>query len=183
MTLKKTLDKKISIPQGVSVEITPTLINVKGKSEVSRRIGSKMFTIKVEDNTVILAPKKKHTRKEKALINSTASHIQNMIQGVNEPFIYKLKICSSHFPMKVVLKGKVLEISNFMGEKSTRRTTVKDGVDIKLEGDIITLSSPNKELAGQVATDIEKLTKRPAFDRRVFMDGVYLTEKAGVHIE
>ena len=47
-----------------------------------------------------------------------------------------------------------------------------------MEGNLIYVESCDKELAGQVAADIEQTTRRPGFDRRIFQDGIYIIEKA-----
>ena len=71
---------------------------------------------------------------------------------------------------------------NFLGEKSPRTLTLKKNVSIKIEGDLIAIESPNKELAGQMASDIELLTAKANRDLRVFQDGIYMIEKAGKKI-
>jgi len=183
-TTKKSLDKALELPEGVSAEVTPTSVTITGPNgSVSRAILTKIISITLEGNTIHLKPKKRISKNEKRIINTLHSLFANAVTGVTEGFVYKLKICSSHFPMSVKLNGKNLEVTNFMGEKIPRKLTIKEGVDAKLDGEMITITSPDKELAGIVATDIEKMTRRPAFDRRVFMDGIYLIEKAGVKLE
>lgn len=182
--VKKALERSVEIPQGISVSFTDSLLTVKGeKAEVSRLVTSKIVVIKVEEGKVEIAPKKKNTKKEKAIINTTESHLKNMIAGVQDPYVYKLKICASHFPMTVKVNGKGLEVSNFLGEKIPRKLALKDGASVKVGGEIITVESADKELAGQVAADIEYLMRRPAFDRRIFQDGIYMIEKAGVALK
>lgn len=178
------LTKVIEMPEEVSIKVENRILVVNGpKGEVSKKIATKQILFGVDNNVLRLTPNKKSTRSEKCLINTYHAHIQNMIKGVQEPFVYKLKICSSHFPMSVKIKGTELEVTNFIGERVARKLKLKSGVDIKMEGEIITITSPSKELAGQVAADIEKLTKRSGFDKRVFMDGIYIIEKAGVELK
>ena len=54
---------------------------------------------------------------------------------------------------------------------------------VKVEGSEIIIESTNKELAGQAAADIEQLTRITNKDRRIFQDGIYITEKDGKKIE
>lgn len=183
VTIEK-LTKEIELPEGISAELKDRIIIITGPNgNVSKKLSTKAIEIMVKDGKVIIAPKVKSTRSEKCLVNTYNAHINNMIKGTQEPYVYKLKICSSHFPMSVKINGQNLEVSNFIGEKVTRNLELKEGVDVSLEGDVITVISPNKELAGQVAADIEKLTRRAGFDKRIFMDGIYITMKAGVELK
>ncbi len=184
MENKKNLTKEILIPEGITITIAERIVTVKGAAEISKKITTKRLSAEIKEGKVILKPNvKKPSKTEKKLINTLNSHIKNMIQGVNTPYVYKLKICSSHFPMGVALKGQEIEVTNFIGEKVPRILKIKDNTEIKIDGDIITISSPDKELAGQVAADIEKMVKRTKFDRRIFMDGIYIIEKAGVPVK
>src|SRR6185437_14301280 len=113
----------------------------------------------------------------KRLLETNAAHIRNMLRGAKDGHIYKLKICSGHFPMSVTLKGDHFEVKNFIGEKVPRVLKVKQGVKVTIAGTDITVESHNKELAGSQASAKELLTRRPGFDTRIFQDGIYITEK------
>jgi large subunit ribosomal protein L6 len=173
----------IELPEGITAVRENEFITVKGKNgEVKRKLFSPMVDINVENNKIIIFVKKL-TKKEKALVGTYRAHINNMIKGVMEVHHYKLKICSGHFPMNVSYNNNILSIKNFIGEKVPRTITIKNGVDLKLDGDYIIIQSPDKELAGQTAGSIEKLTKRANFDRRIFQDGIYIVEKNDKKIE
>ena len=47
---------------------------------------------------------------------------------------------------------------------------------------MITVRSSDKEIGGQMAADIERITKVIKKDRRVFQDGIFITNKAGEEI-
>ena len=80
--------------------------------------------------------------------------------------------------MNVSVSNNQFVVKNFLGEKSPRTMNIKDGdVEVKINGDIIEVSSCNKEKAGNVASDIELLTKKVGKDVRVFQDGIYIVEK------
>ena len=51
-----------------------------------------------------------------------------------------------------------------------------------IKGDIIIVEGIDKELAGQTAARIEQSTRITNKDRRVFQDGCYITDKAGIPI-
>lgn len=169
----------IKVPEGCTFTLNNKLMSVKGpKGELSRSVPDKKIKIDVKGNEVVLSYKNA-TKREKRMLLTTRAHINNLIKGVLEGFVYKLKICSGHFPMNVSLKGDVLEIKNFIGEKVPRTLKIGTGASVKINGDEIVVEALDKEVAGQTAASIEKLTKRPGFDKRIFQDGIYITEKDG----
>jgi large subunit ribosomal protein L6 len=180
--MKEDLKEEVKVPEKVQVSIDNGLFKVKGvKGECSRVLKSPKIKIKQEGNTVIFSSPKA-TRRELKMIFTFMAHLKNMIQGVQAKHYYKLKICSGHFPMNVSLKGKEFSVKNFLGEKVPRVTHIKDNVDVKIEGDHITVESVDVERAGQTAADIESSTRIVNKDLRIFQDGIYITEKDGVPI-
>ncbi len=60
---------------------------------------------------------------------------------------------------------------------------IKEDVDVKVEGDKVTVESPDKEKAGQCAASIEQLTKRTGYDSRIFQDGIWVVSKSGKELK
>ena len=48
-----------------------------------------------------------------------------------------------------------------------------------VQGELITVESPDIEIAGMVATKIEQSTRVRKRDRRTFLDGIFMIEKCG----
>ena len=117
------------------------------------------------------------------MVGTAKAHIKNMIKGVTEGHVYKMKICSGHFPMTVTVTGQELLIKNFFGEKFPRRIKFDNSVKVKVDGQEVVIESPNKDAASHCAAAIEQITKRSNFDRRVFMDGIYITHKDGKELK
>ncbi|MFH1649372.1 MAG: 50S ribosomal protein L6 [Candidatus Woesearchaeota archaeon] len=173
------MDLDITFPPAVEVGVSVGVMTFKGpKGTVTRNLSNPSVLISVAGSVVHLKPKKQ-TQREKKLIRTYAAHLRNMAKGVTEGHLYKLKICSGHFPMSVTIKGQNLEIKNFIGEKVPRTTTIPEGVSVKIEGDMIIAEGIDKEKVGDAAARIEQLTRRPNFDARIFQDGIYITEKDG----
>lgn len=176
------LSETIIVPEGCTFTLDKKVIVVKGpKGELSRSLPDKKIIINVQGSELNLSYKQA-TKREKRMLLTTKAHIKNMFKGVVSGFLYKLKVCSGHFPMNVSLKGDVLEVKNFIGEKVPRKLKIKPGANVKVNGDEITVESSNKEIAGQIAGSIENLMKRPGFDKRIFQDGIYIVEKDGKKI-
>ena len=177
--MKLDMLEKQELPDGITAAMTDNVLVIKGPSgEVSRKLNDPSVTMKAEGNTVTLSCKQ-GTKRQKRVINSYRAHIRNMITGVQTPYIYKLKICSGHFPIQVSMSEDTLAVKNFLGEKSPRTLRLKQGATVKIDGDIITVESPSIEIAGNVASQIEYLTAKRGRDLRIFQDGIYIIEKAG----
>jgi len=177
MANKKQLKQKIEIPAGITLAIDGNIVFVKGpKGENKRKLINPLIIARQEDNKLILEAKK-NTKKEKKIMMSLKAHVKNMIRGAKEGYVYKLKVCSGHFPMTAQVDGKRLLIKNFLGEKIPRKAKILDSVEVKVEGDVITVTSIDREKAGQTAANIEQSTRITNRDRRVFQDGCYITSK------
>lgn len=173
------INERIPIPEGVTVSVNGFTVTVKGpQGELSRVLQSRGVTIALEGKDLVISAQQV-TKTQKNMLFTFKAHLKNMLLGAMEGYTYKLKICSGHFPMSVAIKGDTFEIKNFIGEKVPRTLKIKQGATVKIEGDDITVTGADKEIVGQVAADIEKKTRRPGFDRRIFQDGIYIVEKAG----
>ncbi len=173
------LEEKIAIPEGIEVSVENNTVKLKGpKGELSRTFNSKKITINKKDNAIVISSKNA-TKKEKTRAFTFKAHINNMINGATNGYVYKLKVCSGHFPMNVACSGNKFVIKNFIGEKKPRELTIKDGAKVVVNGADIVVEGIDKEIVGQTAADIEQLTNRPYFDKRKFQDGIYIIEKDG----
>ncbi len=176
---EKEIKREVEIPEGVEFKIEGRIMTAKGpKGENKKELSNPKIEVTVEEKKVTLSAKNA-TKREKTNIGTFESHITNLMRGVKERFVYRLKICSGHFPMNVTCTKEEFSVKNFLGEKIPRVLKLKPGVDVKLEGEQVTVESTNKEFAGQTAAEIERLTKVKNKDRRVFQDGIYITEMAG----
>ena len=175
--------KEIELPDTISASIDGQILLIKGpKGETKRELKQSNVSITI-DNKKIIFESKGNTKEDKKIIGSLIAHAKNMIKGSLQSHIYILKICSGHFPMNVSLSGNKLIVKNFFGEKVPRVLQLKNGAEVKVEGDLIYVTSTSKEIAGQVSADIEQLTRRPGYDTRVFQDGCYIISKDGKELK
>ncbi|MBI2669181.1 50S ribosomal protein L6 [Candidatus Woesearchaeota archaeon] len=172
--------RELVLPPGVSAKLEGTLLTVKGpKGETKRDFHDPRITMTVsmQGNKMELESRR-NTRREKTILHCYRAHILNLIQGVQEPHLYKLKICSGHFPMTVAVAGQELIVKNFLGEHKPRKMALPAGVTVKVDGTEVTVSSPDIEIAGQAAAKIELLCRITNRDIRIFQDGIYITSKS-----
>jgi large subunit ribosomal protein L6 len=179
---KKTLSESISIPSGVQCAFNGNVLSVsKGAVKLNRIFSEPSVTVRVEGDKLVFQSARSG-KKALKMIKSYIAHVNNIFKGLDEVFTYKLETCNVHFPMTLKVEKDRLAINNFLGEKSPRYATILPNVTVDVKGQIITVTSHDKELAGQTAASIEKATKVRNRDRRVFQDGIYIIEKSGVAI-
>jgi large subunit ribosomal protein L6 len=177
--MKQTITEELEIPKGTQVTLNKGTFHIKGpKGETSKELHLPLITSKVEGDKIIFSSENA-TQREKRMIMTFIAHLKGLFKGVTHGHTYKMKVCSSHFPMTVSVKGNNLEIKNFFGEQVPRNTKLPQGVNVKVDGQILVVEGVNKELVSQTAAKIELTTKRPGFDRRTFQDGIFIIEKDG----
>jgi len=176
--MKKNFNETLTLPAGVSAQFAHSMLKIKGPKGELGRLADVSLGTKVEGATITFTVKG-GTKREKKTLYTYISHIKNIIQGVQQPYVYKLKVTSSHFPITAAVTGKTFTVKNYLGEKVPRICKIPDGVKVVVAGADITVESIDKELAGRMASDLEQLCRISDKDRRVFQDGIYMTEKAG----
>jgi len=166
----------------VNVTVVNNLVTIKGaKGEISRDFKDPKVKLEFKDGVIKIFALNA-TKREKTMIGTYKAHVKNMLKGVKEGHKYVLKICTGHFPMNVTLSNNLFSVKNFLGEKVPRNINIKPGVEVKIEGEIITVTSVSKELAGQTAADMEQLTRITDRDLNKFQDGIYIINKDGKEI-
>ena len=167
----------IKVPQGVTVTITGSNLKIKGKNgELVREFRHPEIQVLQKDGNVVVHADLPR-RKTRALVGTWAAHIRNMVQGSQENFEYKLKICFSHFPIKTKVQGDRFIIENFLGERTPRKARIMGATKVKVSGDEVLVTGPNVEDVSQTAANIETACQIRGFDARVFQDGIYITSK------
>ncbi|MEX0930108.1 MAG: 50S ribosomal protein L6 [Candidatus Paceibacterota bacterium] len=145
----------IEIPS--QTEITQSdngLLAVKGpKGELTRSF-KPSIKITIEENQITLAPKGNKSQ-SRALWGTYASHIVNMIQGVNESFTKRLAIEGVGFKSEVRGNDLVLAI----GFSHPVVVPIPEGLSVSVADNVITINGIDKELVGQFAARVRALKK------------------------
>ncbi|MGQ9788310.1 MAG: 50S ribosomal protein L6 [Candidatus Hadarchaeaceae archaeon] len=176
--MPRIMQEKIGLLDGVEVRIDGKRVEVSGKKgKLTRDFDLPGLNMRVEGSTIIGEVYSLH-RKDKAALGTFKSHMLNMIKGVTEGFVYKLRVVYSHFPITVKVEGKRVTIHNFLGERSPRVAEIVGDVTVEVNGDEIIVRGIDKEAVGQTAFNIEQATYLRYRDRRVFQDGCYIFERS-----
>lgn len=172
------MEKTVQVPEGVEVGYRDKTIAVRGpKGELTRVFSNPNIKIAIKGMEVKISSESER-RKEKALVGTWTAHIRNMITGVTKGWEVRLKIVYSHFPMKFAVDGNRISIQNFLGSKNSKSIDIPEGIKVKNDKDTITVSGIDKEGVGQFSGYLETITRISGYDRRVFQDGIYITQKA-----
>jgi large subunit ribosomal protein L6 len=171
------ISKTIQVPNDVEVSLAGRKVTVKGeKGTLTRDFSYVPISIDANGKTIRVWaewPRKK----EASLVGTIYSHIQNMINGVQKGFSYKLKIVFSHFPISVKVQDKTVLIENFTGERRARKAKIVGDVQIKVQSEDVVVQGLNLEDVSQTAANIEQATKVKRKDPRVFLDGIFVYER------
>lgn len=172
------VSREVVIPEGVNVTITGNVIKVSGeKGQIEKKFDlPKDMKIEKLDNKIVVSSSSEK-RKSLAMVGTVAAHIRNAIQGVTKGFVYKLKICFSHFPITVKVEGDRVVIQNFLGERKPRYAKIFGKTQVKVEGPEITVSGIDIDEVSQTAGSIERATRIVGYDRRKFQDGIFIFSK------
>ena len=177
--MKKLISHELEIPEGITCTLNDkVLVCKKDQLEISRVLDIPQTEIKIQENKIKFTCKKGNKNTHKT-ISTFQAHIQNMFNGLQKEFVYHLESANVHFPMSLKLEEDRLVINNFLGEKVPRYARILPNVKIEIKGQSITLTSHDKEAAGQTAANLEKATKLKGRDRRIFQDGIFITKKPG----
>ncbi len=170
------LREEIPIPDGIEVTVEDEVTVSGSKGELKRKFKYRNIKIMKEDDNIVLEthfPKKR----DKAMLGTIKSHINNMIIGLTKGFSYKMKIVYAHFPMTVKTTENRVIIENFLGERHPRKAKILGDTRVNIKGDEVVVEGINKEEVGQTMANIEQATKIKGRDPRVFQDGIYLINK------
>jgi len=177
--MRRDLERVVKLPEGVTAQVSEDTVTIKGNGkEAKRSFELNRVNLKVEGNAIKISSKAA-TRRQSRMIGTINAHLKNMVKGLNESFEYKLEICNVHFPMNVKVDGNKVVIKSFLGEKTDRIAKIVPGSEVNVKGSQITVTSHEVEKAGQTAANIEKASRLTGRDRRIFQDGIFITQKPG----
>jgi large subunit ribosomal protein L6 len=145
----------IILPSGVSYQPQSNMALIKGPKGEVKVLVNEAIAIKVEDNSLIVAPKDMEGKNAMAMWGLVWSLLRNAVIGVSEGFTKKLEINGVGY--KASSAGKKLNLN--LGFSHPIEYILPATVDAVVEGNTITLSGVDKQAVGEVAAQIRKLRK------------------------
>lgn len=147
--------KIIKIPSGVTVSQQGDVLTVKGPKGTLTRVVHPIVTVNIAAEEVTVDVVNKEEKKERSLWGTFSAHIQNMVDGVTKGFKRQLEVNGVGY--RVALQGKDLKLE--LGFSHSVLFKMPDVVTAVVEKNVITLESCDRELLGQIASEIRSLRK------------------------
>ena len=169
----------VTIPSGVTVEVTGNVVTVKGKlGELSQEIDS--ITVKVEEGQVVFE-RPSEAKDHKAKHGLYRALINNMINGVSNGFTKELELVGVGY--RASNQGQKLDLALGFSHNIVLNIAPEVKVETiseKGKNPIVKLTSHDKQLVGQVAAKIRGFRKpEPYKGKGIKFVGEQLRRKAG----
>jgi large subunit ribosomal protein L6 len=142
------------IPANTTVSVVGDKVTVKGPLGELVRVFRPEVSIMVEGDHVKFEPTN-NSKFAKSLWGTVASHVGNMIDGVNKPFVKELLVEGVGFKSEV--SGNELVMS--LGFSHQVRLPIPSTLKVTAEKNVITVSGNNIEDVGQFAAFVRKHKK------------------------
>ncbi|MBC7836871.1 50S ribosomal protein L6 [Acetobacteraceae bacterium] len=167
--------RPIPVPAKTEVQISGTSISVKGPKGTLTRVASPFVSVAVGPEGVQVT-KKGASREAQATVGTYASHIRNMIEGVNAGFTKKLLIEGVGFKWDV--QGKTLNLS--LGFSHPVKMDIPEGLTVVVEKGALAIAGFDKEVVGQFAANVRALKKpEPYKGKGIRYEGEVIRRKQG----
>jgi len=167
--------QEIQIPAGVKVTQNGNTFTVTGPKGNISKIFRDDVVITVADKTINLTIKR-NDKFSKSLWGTYASHLKNMIKGVETPYSKKLILEGVGFKSEV--KGK--EINFALGFSHPVIVKIPEGITATAEKNVITITGIDKELVGSFTAGVRALKKpEPYKGKGMRYEGEVIRRKQG----
>ncbi len=153
----------LKIPAKTEVKLADGVLSVKGPKGELKKAFKTVIEIKIEGDEVTFKPMKKDLQTT-SLWGTYASHVNNMIKGVNEGYVTKLILDGIGYKAEVV--GSSLNMA--LGFSHPVKKEIPAGVTVTSEKGLLTISGADKEVVTQFAAQIRALKKPEPYKGKGF---------------
>jgi large subunit ribosomal protein L6 len=168
--------KPIAIPDGVSVDVAPDRVTVKGpKGELSQTVNAEM-KVELADGTVTVS-RPTDRGEHRALHGLTRSLIANMVEGVTNGYERRLEIQGVGYRAK--LQGKALELA--LGYSHPVKLPAPEGIEFEVPSPTeVVVRGIDKQQVGELAAQVRKARPpEPYKGKGVRYAGEHVRRKVG----
>jgi large subunit ribosomal protein L6 len=165
----------VTITNGIEVSLDGSVIVVK-KGKIEKRLETYgRVGIGIENNKVTFS-RIGDSKESSAFWGTYRSLLNNIIIGLDKGFSKSLEINGVGY--RALVKGKVLNLQ--LGFSHDIDYPIADGLEIKVDKNIITISGMDKQLVGQAAAEIRDFRPpEPYKGKGVKYVDEYIIRKAG----
>jgi large subunit ribosomal protein L6 len=147
--------KPIIIPNGVEVQTKGQTVLVKGPKGSLELNLHPQVKVEVKNNEVKVNIDQPEDKMSRSLWGLFRSLINNMVEGVVKGFSKQLEINGIGF--KATVQGKKLILN--VGYSHPVEYEIPEGIEIKVEKNIINIFGIDKQKVGQIAAEIRAIKK------------------------
>jgi large subunit ribosomal protein L6 len=171
--------KPIQIPEKTDVSYAGGVLTVKGPLGEIKKTFRPEIEITIADKEVTLTPVR-NSLDIMALWGTYASHLKNMLAGVNTLYTKKLIVEGIGFKSDVKAKGKESELALALGFSHPVNIPIPEGLKVTAEKNVITISGIDCELVGQFAAKVRSMKKpEPYKGKGIRYDNEVIRRKQG----
>lgn len=166
----------ITIPQEVTVNIKPPLVEVKGPKGTLQHRHHHLVSISQQEGLLTVS-RKKQTKLAKSVHGTTQRIISNMVVGVTQGYQKTLELIGTGY--RVTKQGNKLSLT--LGFSHPVEFQPPESVNINVEGNnIIHIQGSDKQVVGQIAATIRNFRPpEPYKGKGIRYQGERIRRKAG----
>jgi large subunit ribosomal protein L6 len=173
--MSRTGKKPIAIPEKTEITISGSVLTVKGPNGTLTRTIPDVLEAKVADKQIMVSLKSE-TPESAVLWGTVTSHINNMVEGVNTPFVKKLLVEGVGYKWEV--KGDKLALS--LGFSHPIEVKIPAIVKVAIEKGVLVVSSIDKDALGQFVAYVRSFRKPEPFKGKgIRYEGEVIRRKEG----
>ena len=144
--------KPVNIADGAEATLSANVITVKGPKGTLSFAHRDEVKVTIAEKEIVVE-KAGQGKLASALWGTTAKMISNMIEGTTKGFQKQLELNGVGFRMSVA--GKKINLA--LGFSHPVEMVIPEGIEAKIEGNVLTISGIDRQKVGQFAAEIRDL--------------------------
>jgi len=165
----------IPLESSVKISVMASAVSVVGPKGSLSHVLPRGITAEVDDSQ-LLVRRSDDSKRQKALHGLVRSLLANAVHGVTKGFEKRLEIHGVGYSAEV--KGR--NVAFKLGFSHPISFAIPEGVAVKIERNVITVSGHDRQQVGQVSAEIRSLRRPDVYKQKgIRYSGELLRKKAG----